>query len=577
LDRCYRRKTSIVPRTVWKMPASTLALALALTELSLAGCRMGEVVGSPGATEGEGDLGLPPGTGGPEVMLGERLVEPGRVVAHRLNRVEYDNTIRDLFFGLDLHPAAAFPLDSFAEGFDNNAQELRMSNLLFEKYVEAAEQIVPAAFADPEVRRQLLVCDPGAEAACAHRVLLAFAERAFRRPVRPTELGPYLSLIDSARQQGDSAEVGLQLAFQAVLLSPSFLYRIEPDPPAGSTRGLDGFELASRLSYFLWSSMPDPELFARAADGSLARPEGLFAQVGRMLDDGKGAALIDNLAGQWLYTRQLAEVTPDADLFPEDQFDSDLRQSMRRETHLFVKEILLGDHSALDLLKADFTFADRRLARHYGLPGADQLGDGFQRVPVEGPRGGLLMQAGWLTLTSHPDVTSPTKRGKWILSELLCQTPPAPPPGADRLPVRSAGTTRREQLAQHASVEPCRSCHRLFDPLGMALENFDPIGRWRDEDEGQPVDAAGVVPGTNLAFEGPEELAQALQGDARFGRCLVRKLLTYALGRGMEATDEPAIDHLASGLARGGHRFRDLVQAIAASPLMGMRGGKSQP
>jgi hypothetical protein len=554
------------------------ARLLALAALALAGCHMGEIGPPAGySTQGEGALDLLPGTGGPEVMLGESVVEPGRVVAHRLNRVEYDNTIRDLFFGLDRQPAAAFPVDSFAEGFDNNAQELRMSNLLFEKYVEAAEQIVAAAFADPEVRRPLLVCDPAGDDACARRVLLAFAERAFRRPLRPAELAPYLSLIDLARQQGDSAELGLQQAFQALLVAPSFLYRIEPDPPAGSTRGLDGFELASRLSYFLWSSMPDQELFARAADGSLGQPEGLAAQVARMLDDGKGAALIDNLAGQWLYTRQLAEVTPDPERFPDDLFDASLRQAMRRETHLFLREILLGDHSALDLLKADFTFADRRLARHYGLPGAEDLDDTFQRVSVPDGRGGLLMQAGWLTLTSHPDFTSPTKRGKWILSELLCQIPPPPPPGADQLPAASAGTTRREQLAQHSSVEPCRSCHQLFDPLGLALENFDPIGRWRDEDEGQPIDAAGTIPGTDLAFQGPQALSEALKGDPRFGRCLVRKLLTYALGRGMEATDDPAIDHLAAGFSRADHRFRDLVQAIAASPLMVMRGGKSQP
>jgi hypothetical protein len=551
-------------------------VAAAASVLSLIGC-MGEIVVPGEEPTTVPETGTPPATGGPEVMLGERVIEPGRVVAHRLNRVEYNNTVRDLFFGLDLHPADAFPVDTFAEGFDNNAQELRMSNLLFEKYLEAAHRLVPAAFADPDVRSRLLGCEPGQDMGCVRRALLAFAERAFRRPVRPAELAPYVALIELAREQGDSLEAGLQLAIEATLVSPSFLYRIEPDPPAGATRGLDGFEMASRLSYFLWSSMPDEELLARARDGMLRRPEELSTQVARMLDDPKGAALIDNLAGQWLYTRQLPELSPDPDLFPEDVFDPGLREAMRLETHLFLKEILLSDHSALELLRADFTFANRRLARHYGLPDADELGESFQRVNVGGPRGGLLMQAGWLTLTSHPDTTSPTKRGKWILSELLCQTPPPPPPGADQLPARREGTTRRERLAEHASVEPCRTCHLLFDPLGMALENFDPIGRWRDEDEGAAIDAAGAVPGTDLTFEGPAGLSEALQKDPRFGRCLVRKLLTYALGRGMEPFDEPAIDHLTSRFQRGGYRFRGLVEDIARSPLMSMRGGRGEP
>jgi hypothetical protein len=195
----------------------------------------------------------------------------------------------------------------------------------------------------------------------------------------------------------------------------------------------------------------------------------------------------------------------------------------------------------------------------------------------DGRRGGLLGHAGWLTVTSHPDTTSPTKRGKWIVSELLCQAPPLPPPGADTLPVRAPGLTLRQRLAQHASVEPCRGCHMAFDPLGLGLENFDPIGRWRDQDEVAPIDASGVVPGTDLTFDSPATLAEALQKDPRFPRCLVRKLLTFALGRGMEASDTPAIDYLSAGFARDGYRFRALVETIASSPLMTMRGGRSAP
>ncbi len=534
---------------------------------------MGEILGDPQL----GALATP--TGGPEVQVGEGAVavEPGRTVAHRLNRVEYNNTVRDLFFGLDLRPADAFPVDNFAEGFDNNAQELRMSNLLLEKYLEAADRIVPAAFASGPVRERLIGCDLQ-QAGCTRRVLGSFAERAFRRPVGGGDLAPYLALIELARRQGDSVEVGLQLAMKAILVSPTFLYRVEPDPPQGTTRGLDSYEVASRLSYFLWSSMPDEELAARARAGALRQPEEIGAQVQRMLADRKAGALVDNLAGQWLYARQIPELQPDPTLFPEGAFDASLREAMYAETHLFLREILLGDHSALDLLKAPFTFANRRLAEHYGLPDARALGSALTRIDTGGQRrGGLLSQGGWLTVTSHPDSTSPTKRGKWILSDLLCQTPPPPPPGADALPARVQGVSLRERLAQHASVEPCRSCHATFDPLGLALENFDPIGRWREQDEGQPIDARGVLPGTDLAFDGPAGLAEALQKDPRFVGCLTRKLLTFALGRGMEPADGPALEYLTERFARGGHRFRDLVETIARSPLMTMRGGRSEP
>jgi hypothetical protein len=534
---------------------------------------MGEILSTPGS-----ESALAAATGGPEVVVDEVAIEPGRVVAHRLNRVEYNNTVRDLFFGLDLRPADAFPVDNFAEGFDNNAQELRMSNLLLEKYLEAADKLVPAAFASAGVRGRLLGCDLEREATCARRTLSAFAERAFRRPVPEGDLAGYLGLVDLARQQGDGPEVGLQVALKAMLVSPSFLYRIEPDPPQGTTRGLDGFELASRLSYFLWSSMPDDELFARARSGALAQPAEIAAQVRRMLADGKAGALVDNLAGQWLYARQIPELQPEPTLFPEAVFDGRLRAAMHAETHLYLKEILLGDHSALELLKSDFTFANRRLAEHYGLPQAGELGDELVRVGTRGGRrGGLLSQAGWLAVTSHPDSTSPTKRGKWIMSDLLCQTPPPPPPGADALPARVQGTTLRERLALHASVEPCRSCHMLFDPPGLALENFDAIGRWRDDDDGAPVDARGTVPGSDLAFEGPAALAGALQEDPRFVRCLTRKLLTFALGRGLEAADGPAVEYLTGRFASGGYRFRKLVETIAKSPLMTMRGGRSEP
>ena len=558
---------------------------------------MGEI-GAPGLddpTRGSANpvapsAGLPPpmlapATGGAEIPVqtgnGTVPIDPGRVVAHRLNRVEYNNTIRDLFFGMDVRPADAFPVDNYAEGFDNNAQELRMSNLLFEKYLESADKIVEAAFASNGPRQRLVPgCDLIKDSDCARRALEAFLPRAYRRPITDDELASYVKLLDLARAQGDDAEVGLRLAVRAALVSPSFLYRIEPDPPQNSTRTLDDYEIASRLSYFLWSSMPDEELFARSRAQDLHRPDVITAQVGRMLADAKVSALVENLAGQWLYTRQLAEITPDPMMFPAAMFDQPLREAMRAETHLYLREVLFGDRSALDLLRSNFTFLNQRLAQHYGINAAG-LGPEMQRVELDAEsaarRGGLLTQAGWLTLTSHPDSTSPTKRGKWIIAELLCQEPPPPPPGVDNLEKIPQTGTMRQRLSQHAANEPCRTCHKIIDPIGFGLENYDPIGRWRDQDQGMPIDASGEIPDTGVRFANGPEMGAALRDDPRFARCVTRKLLTYAVGRGMGMTDTPALDLLTERFASGGYRFRALVETIATSPLMTTRGGKSEP
>ena len=550
--------------------------------LGLGGC-LGNIQ-PPGLDDVDGVNAPPmlaPPTGGPEVMVGGLNIEPGRVVAHRLNRVEYNNTVRDLFFGLDLHPADAFPVDNYAEGFDNNAQELRMSNLLFEKYSEAADKLVDAAFASAPTRQKLVACDLSGTAGdtCGRQVLTSFGERAFRRPVAEGELAPYLKLLDVAKAQGDGAEMGVRLGMRAMLVSPSFLFRIEPDPPQGTTRQLDDFEVASRLSYFLWSSMPDEELWAKSRAKALQTPAELARQVQRMLADARSGALVDNLAGQWFYTRQLGELTPDPMLFPAPAFDEELRAAMKTETHMFLKEILLGDHSATELLQANFSFANKRLAEHYGLPEARTMDANWKRMTLTAGsrRGGLLTQASWLTVTSHPDMTSPVKRGKWILAELLCQEPPPPPPGVDNLAKGPQTGTMRERLAEHSRVEPCRTCHQLMDPLGFGLENYDAVGRWRDTDAGQPIDASGVLPGTDLRFTNPTELAAALQKDVRFSRCMTRKLLTYALGRGLEGADVQAQVLLTNAFAESGFRFRKLVELIAQSPLMTMRGGKSAP
>jgi hypothetical protein len=520
---------------------------------------------------------MAPSLVGPNVMVGNASIEPGRVVAHRLNRVEYNNTVRDLFYGLDLRPADAFPIDNFAEGFDNNAQELRMSNLLMEKYLDAADKIVAAGFANAASRARLVPCDLAGDATCAQKSLTTFLERAYRRPVAAADTAPYIKLFDLARSNGDNAETGLQLAMRAVLVSPAFLFRVEPDPPKGSSRALGDFEIAARLSYFIWSTMPDDELFAKGRAGVLKSTDEITRQTQRMLADPRASALVDNLAGQWLYGRQVPEVTPDPVKFPAPQFDAPLRDAMRTEMTMFLREILYGDHSAMELLKANFTFANKRLAQHYGLPEAASLGSEFTKIQNMTTRGGLLSQGGWLTVTSHSDMTSPVKRGKWMVSELLCEVPPQPPPNVGDLEKVPQVGTLRQRLAIHTQIEPCRTCHALLDPMGFGLENFDAIGRWRDTDEGSPVDATGVIPGSTHAFSNPAELAAGLQKDPRFARCLTRKLLTFAIGRGMEAVDDPALDMLSKQFSSGGYRFKDLVQIITTSPLMTMRGGNSAP
>ena len=324
--------------------------------------------------------------------------------------------------------------------------------------------------------------------------------------------------------------------------------------------------------------MPDEELFARSRAGSLQTAEQIRGQVVRMLDGEKADALVDNLAGQWLFSRQLPEVNPDPTVFGSGAWDEGLRTAMQAEMHLFLREVLFGDRPVTDLLAAEFTFANQRLGEHYGWDEAEDLEEQLTQLsPEDGRRGGLLTQAGWLTLTSHPDRTSPIKRGKWILNQLLCQEPPPAPPGVEDLSNVPATGSLRERLAQHSAAEPCRTCHAMIDPLGFALEHYDAIGRWREDDDGFPIDATGVIPGTDVAFDGAAEMAEGLMQDPRFYRCLTQKLLTFAAGRGMKGSDAAALDHFTGAFREGGQRFRDLIEIVAASPLMTMRGGKGEP
>ncbi len=523
--------------------------------------------------------------------------------ARRLNRYEYNATIRDLL-ATPFQPAADFPVDDSGYGFDNIADVLSLSPALMEKYLAAAEKIaraaiIPPAPPQPSVQRYaasdfhfkvdfegdydvLIALREGASGAtfsidgvpveaqatefrvhlgrgnprlwvdsprlryvelrgpynpvapplsesyarvfrcghapghhtlaCARINLAGLARRAYRRPVTNQEIDGLMYFVE----QAETVDQGMQLALEAILVSPRFLFRIEP------ADGLDDFQFASRLSYFLWSSMPDDELFQLALDHRLRDPEVLRAQIHRMLLDPKSRALAENFAGQWLETRNLDSLQPDPVKFPE--FNAELRRDMQRETQLFFQSMIHDDRPITDFISANYTFLNQRLAAFYGIPNVQ--GAQFRRVdlPVDSHRGGILTQASILTVSSYPTRTSPVLRGKWILENLLDSAPPPPPPNVPKLDETALGATAtmRQRLEQHRANPACKACHDRMDTLGFALENYDAIGRWRTQDGNLPIDAG----------DGPDVLKQRLLKDEdRFARCLGSKLMTYALGR----------------------------------------------
>jgi hypothetical protein len=392
---------------------------------------------------------------------------------------------------------------------------------------------------DTPSHEKIFVCRPSAaeqERACASTIFTDLAHRAFRRPVNDRDIQPLLRFYDDARSGGGDFDEGIRYGLQAILVSPDFLFRVEHDPKdaaPGSVYRLNDHELASRLSFFLWSSIPDDELLAVADQGKLRDSGVMRAQIQRMLADPKSDALIYNFGGQWLYLRTLANVKPDPEIF--DSFDENLRQAFQRETELFLTSIFREDRSVLEMLDADYTYLNERLAKHYGI--ANVYGSQFRKVglPAGSPRGGLLGQGSVLTVTSYPNRTSVVQRGKWILENLLGTPPPPPPPDVPELkPVGADGRklSMREQLELHRANPICSSCHGRMDPIGFALENFDGVGKWRDEDSGVKIDAAGRLP-NGQEFAGPSGLRKLLvdkHGD-EFVETVTEKLMIYALGR----------------------------------------------
>ena len=430
---------------------------------------------------------------------------------------------------------------------------------------------------DTPARRRIFVCRPAAaadETPCARRILSTLARRAYRRPVGGRDLAPLVAFYEEGRRAG-GFEAGIERALRALLVSPDFLFRVVSDPAGvapGTPYRLSGLELASRISFFLWSSLPDDALLEAAERGGLQDPVLVEEQVRRMLADPRSEALAKNFAGQWLRLRNLSGALPSDVLFPD--FGESLRQDFVRETELFFDSILREGRGAADLLTADHTYLNERLARHYGVPGV--YGSDFRRVSLGGVnRRGLLGQGSILTVTSYPDRTSPVGRGKWVLENVLGTPPPPPPPNVPELePAEDSGRVlaMRERMEQHRANPVCASCHRVMDPLGLALENFDAIGRWRSHmPGGGAIDASGTMP-DGAGFEGPAEMRRLLVRDReQFATVVTEKLLTYALGRGVEYYDAPAVRQIVRGAAADDYGLASLVVGVVRSTPFQMR------
>jgi len=429
---------------------------------------------------------------------------------------------------------------------------------------------------DTPARQRIFTCRPASqrnEDECARQIVTTLARRAFREPVNETDLQPLLAFYKTGKQEG-GFDVGIERALQLILASPKFVFRLERDPAnlkPGAVYKVSDFDLASRLSFFLWSSIPDEELLAEASAGRLKNPAVLERQTRRMLADPKAQALVSNFASQWLHLRNLRNVQPHADDFPD--FDDNLRQAFRRETELLFESVMRDDRSVVDLLRADYTFVNERLARHYGIPNV--YGSQFRRVPVpDEERKGLLGHGSILTLTSHATRTSPVVRGKWILENILGTPPPSPPPDVPTLKENEKGQkpkTMREQMAEHRANPTCASCHKIMDPIGFALENFDAVGAWRTEDAGTPIDASGeLTDGTHI--NGVVALRNAiLARPDLFAGTMTEKLLVYALGRGLDHHDMPVVRAILREAAAKDYRFSSLILGIVDSVPFQMR------
>ena len=495
---------------------------------------------------------------------GERraLIEPDKPTRIRLAVKAGSHTVQIAF----LHTTAEQDVNDL---YSVHAQSVSVGGF------DLQGPLKPQGVGDTESRRRIFVCYPkqaSEQTACAREIISRLATRAWRRPATGAAVDDLLGFYRQGAELRDF-DTGVQYALARILSDPRFVYRFEHEPEeikAGDSYAIDGYELASRLSFFLWSSIPDDELLRAAGAGELRHASKLEAQIDRMLSDPRADAMVENFAAQWLGLRQLATINPTS-----TDYDGTLRESMKRETELLFASILRENRSVLDLLNADYTFVDERLARHYGI--AHIQGSQFRRVSVsDAERRGILGHASVLTLTSAPNRTSLVKRGQWVLENLLGTPPPPPPPGVevklDQPPAPGdAPTTLRQRMEQHRANPSCGACHGVIDPIGIALENFDAVGKWRDATAGQPVDAVTALwDGTPL--HGAADLRKALVARGpQFVETVTEKLLAYGLGRKVEYYDMPTIRSIVSQARARNYRFRELIKGVALSPAFQRR------
>ncbi|MES1255754.1 MAG: DUF1592 domain-containing protein, partial [Acidobacteriota bacterium] len=565
---------------------------LARRRAVLEAARGSRAAGAPGGAAGTGrgsGSGSGPGRGGAAAQAGADADEPpsarppdlltfkidGELAYSTDEKYDYshgDNIFRVKLSAGDHTVRLSWPA---LANLDNPLKHVNPDKRrkIYVDYIDVLGPYAPSS-APPASFRQIVTCgEPGHRTqACTRQTVERLVTRAYRRPASPDEVRKFVGLATRV-QQRDSFEESIRVVVEAVLMSPNFLFRVERDPPAAAgsnVYAVNNYELASRLSYFLWSSMPDDALFKAASEGTLSRPDVLDAQVARMLADPKASALVENFGGQWLNLRLMDRKKPDAQKF--SVVDDELLDAMRQETLLFIGAVVHENRSILDFIDGDYTFVNGPLARYYGIPGVD--GEAFQRVTVDGSqRSGLLTQGSVLTISSYATRTSPVLRGKWVLDTLLGASPPPPPPNVPALGEADLGTTvsMRERLAQHRANPECAACHNQMDPIGLGLENYDAAGAWRTREGKFDIDASATLP-DGRTFVGAKGLKATLlaQSDA-FARHFTDRLLTYALGRGLEPGDAPAVAEIGRALAADQYRFGTLVRAIVHSRLFQMR------
>lgn len=497
--------------------------------------------------------------------------DPGHRKVRRLNREEYSNTLRDLL-GITSRPGDKFPADGAGgEGFANNADTLTFSTLLMEKFMGGANDAITEVWSKPELRGRLMApvtsdklpAEVGAELA-----LRPFLLKAYRRPPTEAELKEVIKVFTAALQRGENWDGAMKVAFKAILLSPKFLLLEEEDRPGVKEPWkVNHYEVASRLSYFLWVSAPDDALLKLASEQKLHDPAVLAAETKRMLADPKALSFTKNFAGQWLHFEQLFNaVDPDRRKFKD--FNDTLRQAMYDEVFTFCDAVLRHNGRVLDLLDSDYTFVNEPLAKLYDIPGIQ--GKEMRQVKfADNKRGGLTGMGAILAVTALPQRTSPVLRGKWVLEQLLSAPPPPPPPNVGELPEDDRSIkgdlTFRQRLEQHRAKPVCAGCHARMDPLGFGLENFDAIGKWRNDENGKPLDASGLMP-DGTAFAGPAEMRKVLmQEKDMFVRTLCSRLLGYALNRGLEVNDQPTLLRLEETLKQADYRSESLIIAVVQS------------